>query len=311
MERGRRFQDWQHDEVVQEDGGHAFIEVHPNGEVEVHAGYRDRDERGDGSAEGGEATVKPDGATIAKPELTKAAENYLALHRHAIVRAELLSRPGLALRLTVAHIIAGSPLWSVRPEPQRADKDAIAQSVAAGRAQAAFETERAAILELIELESSPFGTLTRGNGDAYRGAAVLARLLTLPDEQVLRVLTLLMAETLCAGSALVEVAGFLVTPDVARWWEADDTFLDLVRDRVAVNAMLAVVAGADTAAANVSEATKVQRKIIRDCLNGEGRDKTEGWVPRYMAFPSQAYDVTKTLQAASDWEAVKDLFTGA
>jgi ParB family chromosome partitioning protein len=136
-------------------------------------------------------------------------------------------------------------------------------------------------------------------------------MLTLPDEQVLRVLTLLMAETLCAGSPLVEAAGFLVAPDVVRWWEADDTFLDLVRDRGAVNAMLADVAGADTAAANVSEATKVRRKIIRDCLNGEGRDKTEGWVPRYMAFPSQAYDATKTLQAASDWEAVKDLFTGA
>lgn len=232
------------------------------------------------------------------------------MHRHAIVRAELLSRPGIALRLAVAHIIAGSPLWSVRPEPQRADKEAIAESVAAGRAQAAFEAERTAIFELLDLEPSHYGTLTRGNADAYRGAAVLARLLTLPDEQVLRVLTLLMAETLYAGSELVEAAGFLVAPDVARWWAADDTFLDLVRDRGAVNAMLADVAGAETAAANVSETTKVQRKIIRDCLNGEGRDRIEGWVPRYMAFPPHAYDAAKTLSAASNWEAVKDLFTG-
>jgi ParB family chromosome partitioning protein len=245
------------------------------------------------------------------PELTKAAENYLALHRHAIVRAELLSRPGIALRLTVAHIIAGSPLWSVRPGPQRADKETIAESVAAGRAQAAFETERAAILELIDLEPSHYGTRTRGNADAFWGAAVLARLLALPDEQALRVLTLLMAETLCAGSALVEAAGFLVTPDVARWWTADDTFLDLVRDRDAINAMLADVAGRDTAAANVSETTKVQRKIIRDCLSGEERDKTEGWVPRYMVFPPKAYDASKTLQAASGWEGIKHLFTRA
>jgi ParB family chromosome partitioning protein len=124
MERGSRFHDWQYDEVALEDGGHAFIEVGSNGEIEVHAGYRDRDERDadDGEAQGGNATGTPERSTIAKAELTKAAENYLALHRHAIVRAELLSRPGIALRLAVAHIIAGSPLWSVRPEPQRADK---------------------------------------------------------------------------------------------------------------------------------------------------------------------------------------------
>ena len=164
---------------------------------------------------------------------------------------------------------------------------------------------------MLDLEPSPYGTLTRGNDDSYRGAAVLARLLTLSDEQVLRVLTLLMAETLCAGSGLVEAAGFLLTPEVTKWWTADDTFLDLVRDRGAVNAMLADVAGTDTAAANVSERAKVQRKIIRDCLNGGGRDKAEGWVPRYMAFPATSYDAAKTVTPASDWEAVKDLFTVA
>jgi hypothetical protein len=77
-----------------------------------------------------------------KPELTRAAENYLALYRHAVVRAELLSHTGIALRLAVAHLIAGSPLWNVKPDPQRADKEAIAGSVAASRPHAAFEAER-------------------------------------------------------------------------------------------------------------------------------------------------------------------------
>jgi ParB family chromosome partitioning protein len=44
-------------------------------------------------------------------------------------------------------------------------------------------------------------------------------------------------------------------------WAADDTFLDLVRDRTAVNALLGEVAGKAAADANVSETVKVQKKI--------------------------------------------------
>jgi ParB family chromosome partitioning protein len=160
------------------------------------------------------------------------------------------------------------------------------------------------------LEASYQGTVTRGNGDPHWRATVFARLLALPDEAVLRVLTVVMAETLAVGSPLVEATGVVVKPDVARWWAADDTFLDLVRDRVAVNALLCEVAGKAVADANVSETAKVQRKIVHDCLTGEGRERTEGWVPRYMAFPVGHYDPNKTLQIATDWEAIKPLFTG-
>lgn len=311
LEKGERFQVWQHLEASKEDGGNAFIEIRDTGEVEVHEGYLARDERrprrngGNAEGEGEEAASK-----AVKPELTKAAENYLALHRHAIVRAELLARPGIALRLAIAHMIAGSPLWSVKPDPQRADKEEIAASVTACRAQAAFEADRQSVLQLLDLEASYLGTVTRGNGDPHWGATVFARLLALPDEAVLKVLTVVMAETLAAGSRLVEAAGVVVKPDVARWWAADDTFLDLVRDRVAVNALLGELAGKAVADANVSETAKVQRKIVHDCLTGEGRERREGWVPRYMAFPVGHYDPNKTLQIAMDWEAAKPLFTG-
>jgi ParB family chromosome partitioning protein len=310
LEKGQRFQTWQHVETPMEGGGNAFIEIRDTGEVEVHEGYLARDElrprrnRGNAEGEGEEAADK-----AAKPELTKAAENYLALHRHAIVRAELLARPGVALRLAVAHMVAGSPLWNVKPDPQRADREEIAATVTASRAQAAFEAARNAILQLLEMEASYLGTVTRGNGDPHWGATVFARLLALPDEAVLKVLTVVMAETLAAGSVLVEAAGAVVKPDVARWWAADDTFLDLVRDRVAVNAMLGDVAGKAVADANVSETAKVQRKIVHDCLTGEGRERTDGWVPRYMAFPPRHYDPNKTLQIATDWEGIKPLFT--
>jgi ParB family transcriptional regulator, chromosome partitioning protein len=275
LEKGDRFQEWQHVEVAMETGGNVYIEVRETGEVEVHEGYRERDAepRRKRSSSEGEGDTRD--SSTARPELTKAAENYLALHRHAIVRAELLARPGVALRLAVAHMVAGSPLWSVKPEPQRADKETIAASLTASRAQTVFETERQAILQLLDLEPSYLGTVTWSSGDSFRAASVFARLLELPDETVLRVLTLLMAETLSAGSALVEAVGLLVRPDVTKWWELDETLLDLIRDRGAVQAMLSEIAGQAIADANVSETAKVQKKIILDCLKGEGRDKSK------------------------------------
>lgn len=311
LEKGERFQVWQHAEAGQEDGGKAFIEIRESGEVEVHEGYRDRDDQEERRRYGNDEAATGEAApTTPRAELTKAAENYLALHRHAIVRAELLGRPDLALRLAVAHMIAGSPLWSVKPDPQRAVKETTALSVTASKAQTAFEAERLAVLQALDIEASYLGTLTRGNGDPHWGAMVFARLLTMSEDAVLRVLTLVMAETLTVGSALVEAAGVLIRPDVTRWWRADDTFLDLVRDRVAVNAILSEVAGKAVADANITERAKVQKKIVRDHLEGEGRERIEGWVPRYMAFPAGGYDPDKTTQNASNWETVKALFTG-
>jgi ParB family chromosome partitioning protein len=212
------------------------FEVRANGEVEVHQGYR--------AYEDAHSAAKgDDGATRAKSELTKAAENYLALRRHAIVRAELLAHPAIALRLAAAHMITGSPLWSVKPDSQRADKEATAKSVAASPAQAVLQAERDAVLDLLQLEKSHYGTLTRGNGDAFTGASLFARLLALPDEAVLRVIALAMTETLAAGSALTEAAGLAIKPDVTRWWKLDETFLDFLRDRAAINAMLSELAG--------------------------------------------------------------------
>ena len=126
---------------------------------------------------------------------------------------------------------------------------------------------------------------------------------------VLRVIALVMAETLAAGSMLTEAAGMVIKPDVARWWSLDDSFLDLRKDRTAINGLLSEVAGKAVADANVSETGKVQKKIIHDCLAGEGRERVEGFVPRYMAFPVGHYDPNKTLEIATASDTIKALFT--
>jgi ParB family transcriptional regulator, chromosome partitioning protein len=118
-----------------------------------------------------------------------------------------------------------------------------------------------------------------------------------------------MAETLAAGSALTEAAGLAIKPDVTRWWKLDETFLKLLRDRAAINAMLSEIAGKEVADANVSEPGKVQKKIIQDYRDGEGRERIGAFVPRYMAFPLRKYDPTKTLEIARTSETINALFT--
>ncbi len=86
-----------------------------------------------------------------------------------------------------------------------------------------------------------------------------------------------MAESLAAGSAVVEALGQHLKVDARPHWQPDDTFFELVRERATINAMLAEVAGKPVADANLAEKTKTQKTIIRDCLAGaNGRAKAEG-----------------------------------
>lgn len=116
-------------------------------------------------------------------------------------------------------------------------------------------------------------------------------------------------EVLLPCAVTDEAAGLVIKPDVAHWWRLDDTFLDLLKDRTAINALLAELAGQAIADANVFETSKVQKQIIRDCLSGEGRQRVEDFVPRYMACPIGHYAPEKTLEIARATRAINALFT--
>ena len=49
--------------------------------------------------------------------------------------------------------------------------------------------------------------------------------------------------------------------------------------------MLRHIGGKAVDDANLTATTKVQKKIVRDFITGDGRKKAEGWLPRYMEFP--------------------------
>ncbi len=103
------------------------------------------------------------------------------------------------------------------------------------------------------------------------------------------VLTFVMAETLQSGTCVVEHLGTALKVEMRETWQPDDAFFDLVRDKSAINAMLRHIGGKTVADANISATVKVQKKIIRDFISGDGRKKAQNWLPRYLEFPFKAY----------------------
>ncbi|ATY32983.1 ParB/RepB/Spo0J family partition protein [Sphingomonas psychrotolerans] len=299
---GETFRSWEHERCPKRKGGKVFLAVSARGEVTVHEGYISRHEaqrRAKGEVSQDEKPVRP--------EISAPIQNYVDLHRHAAVRADLADQPSLALRVMVAHAIAGSPLWNVRIEDQRATSDAIAESVESCASEARFDEKRRAVLALLGFDPET-PTVTCGYDGEQGLAGLLTQLLDLPDPALLDILAIVMAETLEAGSVLVEVLGPLLGTDMAKIWQADDALLDLIKDREVLGHVLADVAGDEVAVANEGATGKVKRKIVRDCLTGEnGRAKVESWVPKWMAFPPSAYTARCGVGTVSRAAKVADL----
>lgn len=280
LERGDYFHSWEHERRSKRQGGKVFISIGHRGDVTFHEGYVTAKEAR--KLERGEAVEKPN-----RPEVTATLQDYIDLHRHAAIRAKLVDAPGVALRVAVAHMIAGSPLWNVRVEPQRAGSDAVTESVEVCASEAAFDAKRRAVIALLGFDPEA-PTVTGGNEGSV--TALFAKLLPLDDGKVLSVLAIVMAETLDARSDMVDLLGQHLAVDMAPVWEADDALLDAVRDREVLSAMVEEVAGQSVAEANAKENGKVLRTILRDCVTGSnGRAKIEGWVPRWLRFPASAY----------------------
>lgn len=291
LDIGQRFASWEHEKTPKKKGGKVFVAITSDGEVTFHEGWQGAKEarrKEKVEAAGG------DGAEVRteRSELTKPMQNYLGLHKHAAVRTELLAHPAIALRLSVAHLIAGSGLWSVKADRQRADNDAIRGSLAGCQATTGFAEERRAIRGLLGIEEDDGDTIvpTQREFGATRSLAdIFESLIHMEDATVYRVLAFVMAETLEAQSGVVEALGALFATDMRNWWKPDETFFDLLRDKEAINAMVREVSGDMTADAHLTSTAKVQKKIVRDCLGGERAAQVKDWLPRYMAFPATGY----------------------
>lgn len=72
----------------------------------------------------------------------------------------------------------------------------------------------------------------------------------------MRVLTFAMAETLAARTDTVETVRQMFGTDFRQWWTPDDCFLDLMRDKQAIPAMVREIAGDQAADAHITEPAK-------------------------------------------------------
>lgn len=135
------------------------------------------------------------------------------------------------------------------------------------------------------------------------------QVLSLPDSDVYRVLAFVMAETLEVGTAVVEALGIHLAVDMGDYWQPEDTFFDLLRDKTVINAILKQVAGKRIADGNVTATAKVQKRVIRDFLTGsEGREKVEDWMPDSMTFPFKLYTKNGGVTLADNTARVRKLF---
>lgn len=280
MERGAYFNSWEHERRTKKQGGKVYIAIDYRGGVAFHEGYI--------TTQAAKKLAK--GEVIGKqvrPEVTSSLQDYIDLHRHAAVRAKLVEAPGVALRVAVAQMIAGSPLWNVRVEPQRAGSDTVTESVEVSASEAGFDEKRRTIIAVLGFDPE---TSTVTDGDPDGATALFAKLLKLDDAQVMSILAIVMGETLDARSDMVDALGQHLAVDMAPVWQADDALLDAIRDREVLTQMVEEVAGKTIAEANARESGKVLRSILKDCLTGvNGRAKVEGWVPRWMRFPASGY----------------------
>ena len=279
------FSSWEYEKAPKRKGARVYVDVRANGEVVFHEGYLTRAEAR--RAERGlpvESGEKP-----VRAEITAALGSYVDLHRHAAVRAALLGASGVALRMMVAHAIVGSPLWTVRPDPQSTRNEKVAESFETSRGEAVFDEHRRAVLAVLDLaDDEP--TVSGGNGDDHGLCQLFHRLLELPDAVVLDIVAVVMGETLAVGSAAVDALGSHLAVDMADWWEADACLFELVRDREVAGALLVEIAGEVVARSHEGEKAKTLKTIARDHLQGEnGRARVERWVPRWMRFPPSAY----------------------
>lgn len=142
----------------------------------------------------------------------------------------------------------------MRPEPQSTRNDEVRESIETCRGEAVFDQHRRAALGLLGF-SSEEPSVTGGNGDDYGVVGVFLRLIAMSDEDVARIIAVVIGETLAAGSAAIEAVGSEIGVAMADWWQADDAMFSLLRDREILGRMVGEVAGETVARANAAAAT--------------------------------------------------------
>ena len=206
----------------------------------------------------------------------------------------------------VAHAMAGSALWDVRPFELRARKDETQASVEGSPSMSAMN-------EVTEQTDALFKALNvnpalRSNGDDYRLCEIFSALLATSDEEVLAILASVMARTLEAGNGIVEAVLHVCGTDLSAAWKPDEVFFDLTRDKRAINAMIGDIASASLADSCRTDTGKAQKQVLANRISGEGCEANPDWRPGWMQVPPTRLVEGAGSPPAGAWTRIAGLF---
>lgn len=308
LDVGKHFCNWEYVSTDKTEGADVYIQISHDGSINCHEGLiteKEYKKRARAKASGEKMPMSERGV---KPEVSKVMQNYMALHRHAAVQDALAGAPEIALRLTLAHMIVGTSKWSVAADGPNPKTEAIAASVDASKGRTQFDAQRPAVLALLNLPAHQTRVIST-SPDAEKTAIIFATLLDLSDVVVMKIMAFIMAESLASNTCLVEAVGNVLKVDMADYYQADDTFLALLREKPTINAILRELGGNSVAVGNISATGKVQKGIIGDYMNGtNGRKHVKGWLPKLMAFPMGAYTKNGGIDLIYGWQSIAKHF---
>ena len=303
LERGAYFQRWDYVQTTKKQGGKVIVEQRHDGTVTFHEGWlKAADARKAKAARAsGEAVSQAD----TRPEMSGPMADYIGLHRHAAAQAGLIRNPAIALRLMAAHTLCGSALWNVRPHNPGATKEATLASVESSTAGAEFSAARESTEALFEALGAP---LPHRSGDGYYLCEIFAALLSMPDTEVMQVAALAMADTLDSGGPAVEAVLHACGTDLRAYWQPDEAFFDLLRDKRVINAMVADIGSPSLAGTCAADTAKVQKTVLANRIIGEGCAPNPGWRPGWMQLPPVRLVEGAACLPADAWDRIAGLF---
>lgn len=302
LDRGQYFQSWDHEKRARTKGGKVFVELRHDGTVTFFEGFLTNAEARKMDKQcGGEADI----SATSRPEMTKAMGDYLFQHRRLAAGASLLGHPKIALRLMLAHVLVGSSLWTARGHSFRSRKEEILDSLTASRGATEIGQAQEEIADIFNANDI---ASVRHNGDAFHLCEVFAALLGMDDDEVMQVLTVSMVSKLEAASPVVEAVAVATETDIAAYWKPDETFFDLLRDKRAINAMIADIASPKIAETHLTDTSKSQKEVLANRIAGEGCDPNPDWRPVWMQVPPAAIIEGAPSFPADQWKRINALF---
>ncbi len=299
MERGAFFHSWQYEKRTKAKGGRIYIEMRDSGAVLFHEGYIT-------SAEATRAAKQnDDGPQLIKPEMSKPVSEYITGHRHLATCASLLGSGGIALRLMIAHILVGAHHFNVRTQHASSAKDATKASFENSQATSELNIARTKAFSLFEALGLK---KVRANGDPYHLAEVFSALLALSDEEVEEIMIITMADRIACGSPIVEAFAHVLGTDMSTYWKPDPAFFEILRDKRAINAMIADIATPSLAEACLTDTAREQKQVLANRIQGGGCEASPNWRPAWMQMPPRRLVEGAPCPPADQWEKLKPLF---